>query len=80
MVWLFAGRSEARGYSEEGGEFSRNKLMRAIIKGSHDFVFGTVKGILNLVGHSLQTAKGIGHAVTHPRELLKGLKERGLSI
>ena len=65
----------ARGYSGEGGWFTRNKFWGAVTKGTHNFTFGTVKGIINLVGHPLQTAKGIGHAVTHPKELLNGLKE-----
>ncbi|MCI8408973.1 MAG: hypothetical protein HFJ09_06835, partial [Lachnospiraceae bacterium] len=66
----------ARGYSGEGGEFSRNKFWGAVTKGTHNFVFGTAKGLLNIVGHPVETAKGIGHAVTHPKELLNGLKEQ----
>ncbi|MCI8408975.1 MAG: hypothetical protein HFJ09_06845 [Lachnospiraceae bacterium] len=29
-----------------------------------------------MIGHPVETATGIGHAVTHPKELLNGLKEQ----
>ena len=67
---------EARGYSGEGGWFTLNKFWGAVTKGTHNFVFGTAKGLLNMIGHPVETAKGIGHAVTHPKELLNGLKEQ----
>ena len=66
----------ARGYCGEGGELNSFKLEGTVIKGAQKFVFNTIKGTLNLVGHPVQTAEGVKYAVIHPSELVSALKEK----
>ena len=63
-----------RGYcgEEEGSPF---KYLGAVGKGIQEFATNIVKGTLNLTGHPVETAKGIGYAVMHREEVGNALKE-----
>ena len=63
-----------RGYcgEEEGSPF---KYVGAVGKGIQEFATNIVKGTLNLAGHPVETAKGIGYAVMHREEVGNALKE-----